>query len=73
MTFRTPRQNQGQIVTVSYAYGSDGTAYRRTHDASDNTTVYERGDIDWDREPEHEDHERAPCVEEWVECEEPRE
>jgi hypothetical protein len=39
MNFYTPRQNQGQVVTVSYAYGSDGTAYRRTHDASDNTTA----------------------------------
>jgi len=36
--YHTPPENQGQIVTVSYA--SDGErVYRRTHDASDGSSV----------------------------------
>lgn len=64
----TPQRNQGQIVTVSYAYDSEGGAYRRTHDGSDGSTVYEYGDLDWDREPEGTDTERAPRVESWEPC-----
>lgn len=73
MRFYTPRVNQGQIVEVSYAYGEDGIAYKRVHDASDRTTDYYRGVVDWDREPEHEDYERAPCVTRWEPCFAPHE
>ncbi len=68
MIWYTRGEDQGQIVTVSYAYDSEGGAYRRTHDASDRTTVYEHGELDWSRETEGEDYDRAPCVIEWVEC-----
>lgn len=71
MRWYTPQQNQGQIVTVSYAYDGDGGAYRRTHDAADRRTVYEHGDLDWPRETEGVDYERAPRVVEWADCEKP--
>ena len=39
--FTTPPENQGQIVTVSYALADDTEIIIvRTHDASDNTTEY---------------------------------
>ena len=39
--FTTPPQNQGQIVTVSYALADDTEIIIvRTHDAADNTTEY---------------------------------
>lgn len=72
MKLYTRRQDQGQIVEVSYGY-SDGQAYRRIHDRSDRTTTWYCGDIDWDREPEHEDHDCEPCiVGDWRPCAEPR-
>lgn len=73
MKMHTPSKNQGQIVEVSYGYGSDGTAYKRVHDRSDRSTQWYRGELDWDREPEHEDHEAAPCVLAWIACAEPTE
>lgn len=71
MNFYTPRKNQGQIVTVSYAY-SDAYAYRRTTDASDGSVAYDRGTIDWDVEPEGVDTERAPRVHSWIPCDPPQ-
>lgn len=45
----TPARNMGQIVTVSYAdakpfagEAGPGSLYRRTFDASDRTTTYEK-------------------------------
>lgn len=67
LVFYTPRQNQGQIVTVSYALDLDDNqrVYRRSHDASDDSICYEVGhladseeerDSDyWDRVPETQD------------------
>ena len=63
--------DQGQIVEVSYGYDSEGGAYRRTTDRSDGSVTWERGELDWDREPEGVDTDRIPCVDEWVPCEEP--
>lgn len=63
----TRPSDAGQTVTREYAYGGDGTAYRRTTDRSDGTVTVEVGDLDWSREPEGEqgpDH--IPCVEEWT-------
>ena len=52
--FITPPENQGQIVTVSYALAADEEAIiERTHYASDRTTRYdaysypENDDGDW--------------------------
>lgn len=49
LRFDTPAHNSGQIVEVSYAdypTGADeacyGSAYKRVHDRSDNTTEYFR-------------------------------
>lgn len=38
--FVTPPENQGQIVTHSYAYAAEGVIIERVHDASDRTTRY---------------------------------
>ena len=53
--FITPPENQGQIVTRSYAYAAeDGVIIEHEYDASDRTTryyAYEDGDKDgseWD-------------------------
>jgi hypothetical protein len=41
-TFITPPENQGQIVTVSYALAADDELILvRTYDASDRTTSYD--------------------------------
>ena len=63
----------GQIVEVSYGYDSAGGAYKRVHDRSDGSTEWYHGDLDWNREPEGVDQDRAPCVHEWTPCREPRE
>jgi hypothetical protein len=72
MKMYTRRIDQGQAVEVSYGYGYDGTAYCRTHDRSDGSVVWQRGVIDWDREPEGVDYDRVPCVESWERCDSPR-
>lgn len=51
LEYRTPQQNQGQIVTVSYAV-AEGRIVRRTHDASDGTTGYAVADLDWPEDDE---------------------
>jgi hypothetical protein len=63
--------DKGQIVEVSYGYDYEGGAYRRTLDRSDRSVSWEHGELDWDREPEHEDHDRIPCVLSWETCEDP--
>ena len=73
MKWYTRREDQGQMIEVSYAYDSEGGAYRRTHDRADRTTSYAHGALDWDREPEQVDYDRSPCVVEWVGCAEPSE
>ena len=42
--FHTPPQNQGQIVTESYACNSN-TIFCRRYDASDRTTTYYVADV----------------------------
>ena len=71
MDMYTRPQDQGQMIETSYGYGGDGIAYKRVHDRSDRSTQWYCGDLDWDREPEHEDHDRAPCVLAWSPCDEP--
>ena len=71
MKFYTRQQDQGQIVEVSYGYDCSGNAYRRTIDRSDGSVTWERGELDWDREPEGVDTEHVPCVVEWKPCKEP--
>ena len=73
MKMYTRQEDQGQIVEISYGYGYDGTAYRRTFDRSDRSETWESGELDWDEEPEGDagpDH--VPCVLEWVPCEAPK-
>jgi len=67
--------DQGQIVEVSYGYGCGGYAYRHTLDRSDGSGTWERGEVDWDREPlvEETDENHVPCVTQWDECEVPQE
>jgi len=64
--------DQGQIIEVSYGYDSDGNAYRRTNDRSDGSVTWERGELDWDREPEGTDQNHVPCVVAWEPCEPPK-
>lgn len=66
-------EDQGQTVETSYAYDSEGGAYKRVHDRTDGTTSYYHGSLDWTEEPEHENHERVPCVDDWRPCEAPGE
>lgn len=40
LKFDTPRRNQGQIVTVSYATTVRGAQIERRHDASDGQVRY---------------------------------
>jgi hypothetical protein len=71
------RIDQGQIVEVAYGY-HEGRAYRRTVDQGEPFGSPWRetwccADIDWDREPDHEDHDREPCIDgDWTPCDEPR-
>lgn len=71
MKMYTRGEDQGQIVEVSYGYDSEGGAYRRTTDRSDGSVTWEHGDLDWNREPEGTDNERAPCVVAWTPCKAP--
>lgn len=49
LSYQTMPQDQGQIVTVSYAVDWDrGILACRTYDASDRTTVYDWAEIDSD-------------------------
>lgn len=45
MTFETPPENRGQIVTVSYGW-SEGRLYRLTEDGSDHSRTLEICDED---------------------------
>ena len=75
MRWYVRRVDQGQMVEVAYAYDYCGGAYQRVTDRSERpgSEAYYYGDLDWDREPEHTDHDRAPCVVEWQPCEPPKE
>lgn len=68
MKMYTRPVDQGQIVEVSYGYDESGYAYRRTHDRSDGSIAWERGQIDWDREPEETSNDHVPCVVAWNPC-----
>lgn len=46
LKFVTPGENQGQIVTVSYACTCNAIV-RRTYDASDRTEVYSVAELVW--------------------------
>jgi hypothetical protein len=61
----------GQIVEVSYGFDGEGGAYRRTHDRSDGSTIWAHGQLDWLREPEGTDVNRAPAVIRWSPCADP--
>lgn len=79
MRWYVRRVDQGQMVETAYAYDCEGGAYRRVTDhteppGSEWRLRYCYGELDWDREPpEQVDHDRAPCVIEWVPCEPPKE
>lgn len=73
MRFYILPEDRGQMIDVAYAYAHDGTAYKVVTDRSElpgspEREVWYRGDLDWDREPEHVDENRAPCVDEWQRC-----
>lgn len=61
MKMYTRRADQGQAVEVSYGFAG-GQAVERVHDRSDRTTTWYLGEVDWDREPEHEDTDHVPCI-----------
>jgi len=70
MHMYTRQKDQGQMVEISYGISGD-YAYRKHFDRSNRTEKWFVGEIDWDKQPEYEDHNTAPAVFEWKVCKEP--